>query len=691
MFEFWRFQSVNEQNYLLLEGQFNVYLILLSVAISSLAAYSCLIVIERMWFSNNAKTVKLWRVFGSIVFGLGVWAMHFTGMLAFMIPVPMSYDPGLTLLSLVPPIFGAFFAFQILSKQDFSAINIQMSALYLALGIGSMHFIGMEAMKMDVLMVYDFTLFVLSIVVAHLFACIAIYLIKLQNQSYNEEVHRRFFVSTIMGLSVAGMHYTAMGSVSFYAANGASNIGMHMSNAHMIALVVAFFAIVIVAATAFCSIVDNRLQIAESSVEASLTREKDIVNNLADGLIIVNETGVIDSINFMGLKMFDYKESLITGKNIQDLMPKFDRNTLPAEDVALLDHQTNIAMEAMRSNGQMFPVEVSISAMSTRHDDMRLFNCVIRDISARLELEQQLRQAQKLESMGQLAAGIAHEINTPTQYVSDNTVFLKDAFQSCLNTINSVKTLTESHQNQAIEDYPQQIMNELSQNDIGFMTEEIPLALDQSLEGLQRINKIVRAMKSFSHSSNYEKQNVDIAEAIESTITIARGEWRYVAKVETDFDENLPTVPCYRDEFNQVILNFVINAAHAIQERYADIDDCLGLIKISTQLSGNDAVIKIEDNGVGIPENIINRIFDPFFTTKDVGKGTGQGLNLAYSVITDLHKGKIKTESTPGEGTTFSIILPLEMAQENPSSIDNNQESELSDSTEGGYRESLTG
>ncbi|MCW8334841.1 MHYT domain-containing protein [Vibrio paucivorans] len=673
MFEFWRFQTVDETQYTLLHGEFTISLVILSVLVSSMAAYSSLIVIERMWYSNNPKTVQLWRVFGSIVFGLGVWAMHFTGMLAFMIPMPMSYDSTLTILSLFPPIIGAFFAFQILYRQQFTLIDMLVSALCLALGIGSMHYIGMEAMQMDVLMVYSFGLFLLSIVVAFIFASIAIYLIKLQHQYHSDNLFRRILVATVMGISVAGMHYTAMTAVSFYASHEMGMIGEHMSNTLSIALVVAFFVVIIFAATVLCSIVDSRLQAAESTLEASLSREKDIVNNLADGLIIVDSNGIIDSINLTGLNMFGFEESETKGKNLEDLMPSFNKQSLNNSAQSEHEHRSNLTMEGIKHNGNSFPIEVSLSTMSLQHDGKTLFNCVVRDISARLELEQQLRQSQKLESMGQLAAGIAHEINTPTQYVSDNTVFLKDAFQSCLTAISAIKTLSEQSTKEPSDNYPQEIIGIIEENDLDFVAEEIPLALDQSLEGLQRISKIVRAMKSFSHSSNHEMQQVDIAEAIESTVTIARSEWRYVAKVETDFDSSLPSIPCYRDEFNQVILNFIINAAHAIEEKFSD-SDTLGLIKVTTSSDGEYAIIAIEDNGTGIPDKIVNRIFDPFFTTKDVGKGTGQGLNLAYSCIVELHGGLIQTDTTPGEGTTFTIKLPLnnQSAQSEQEVVDEN-------------------
>ncbi|KLN65052.1 MHYT domain-containing protein [Vibrio sp. VPAP30] len=660
MIEFWRFKSVDLETYNLLQGEFHYSLVFLSILVSSLAAYSCLIVIERMWSSNELKTVSLWRLFGSVVFGLGVWAMHFTGMLAYMVPAQMSYHPGITALSFVPPVVGAYFAFQVLYSQRFSLLDIAISALYLALGIGSMHYLGMEAMQIDALMVYDFAWFILSIFIAFLFACISIYMIKIRNRHYGENATNRALIAPIMGLSVAGMHYTAMGAVSFYALESTPEMmGSHMNDAHNIALIVALFVLLICAATFVASIVDQRLQLAEHSIVQSKLREQDILNNLADGVIIVDQEGMIESVNDMGLRMFDYQREMIDNQNIEDLMPAFDKVSLQNGASSDLEHRSNLTTEGIKKDGRSFPIEVSLSAIAIRNQETKLFNCVIRDISKRMELEQQLRQAQKLESMGQLAAGIAHEINTPTQYVSDNTIFLKDAFQTCLNTIGQIRETVERSDNESVDDLRQHIKSEIVDSDMDFIAEEIPLALDQSLEGLQRIGKIVKAMKSFSHSSNHEMHQVDIAEAIESTITIARGEWRYVAEVETNFDSRLPAIPCYRDEFNQVMLNFIINAAHAIEERYGRQDGTLGTIKISTHLEGNSALIRIQDNGTGIPKDIINRIFDPFFTTKDVGKGTGQGLSLAYSVIVDLHKGTISTESTEGEGATFTISLPL--------------------------------
>jgi len=194
---------------------------------------------------------------------------------------------------------------------------------------------------------------------------------------------------------------------------------------------------------------------------------------------------------------------------------------------------------------------------------------------------------------------------------------------------------------------------------LAYLQEEIPQAIDQSLEGLERIAKIVRSMKEFSHPGMDEKTPIDINQAIETTINVSRNEWKYHADIETDLDPGLPNVSCLPGEINQVLLNLIVNAAHAIVNVVGESGD-KGLIRISTRLDGAWAEIRVSDTGTGIPEEIKQRIFDPFFTTKMVGKGTGQGLAIAYSVVVDKHGGVIDLESEEGKGTTFIISLPLE-------------------------------
>jgi PAS domain S-box-containing protein len=283
-----------------------------------------------------------------------------------------------------------------------------------------------------------------------------------------------------------------------------------------------------------------------------------------------------------------------------------------------------------------------------------------RDITERKVLEHQLRQAQKLESVGQLAAGIAHEINTPTQYVSDNTRFLRDAFEDVLKVQAKYSELTSAYRNgSATKELLAAVDKAVKDVDLEFLTSEIPKALEQSLEGTQRITKIVQSMKDFAHPGIAVKQACDLNKAIDSTITVARGEWKYVAEMVTDFDPSLPLIPCLQGEFNQVVLNMIINAAHAIGEAVGDGSKGQGKITISTRRVEPWVEIRISDTGKGIPESIRGRIFDPFFTTKQVGKGTGQGLAISHNVVVDKHGGTINLESTEGVGTTFIVRLPL--------------------------------
>jgi len=283
------------------------------------------------------------------------------------------------------------------------------------------------------------------------------------------------------------------------------------------------------------------------------------------------------------------------------------------------------------------------------------------DITDRRHLESQLAQAQKLESIGQLAAGIAHEINTPTQYVGDNTRFLKEAFEDMNRALKNYGQLFNAVKKNAVSDHLiQEVEKVVHETDIAYLMEEVPTAIEQTLEGLARVTKIVRSMKEFSHPGVDEKTTVDINDALENTITVARNEWKYVADVKTDFEVNLPLVACLPGELNQVFLNIIINAAHAISDASEDGSEKKGIITASTRSNGNSVKIRISDTGRGIPEDIQPRIFDPFFTTKEVGRGTGQGLAISHTVIVEKHGGSISYETELGKGTTFIIQLPIQ-------------------------------
>lgn len=283
-----------------------------------------------------------------------------------------------------------------------------------------------------------------------------------------------------------------------------------------------------------------------------------------------------------------------------------------------------------------------------------------REMADRRRMETELQQSQKLKSIGQLAAGIAHEINTPAQYVGDNARFLEDSFSDLVEVLNRQRQLLEAvKEGAAGPKLIESVESAMAAADLDYLLEEIPRAIQQSREGIERVAAIVAAMKDFSYPSGAEKMPVDLNRSIASTITVARNEWKYVAELETDFDESLPLVSCLPGEFNQVILNLIINAAHAVEEQLGEDRSALGKITVGTRRDGMWVEIVVSDTGTGVPEGIRDRIFEPFFTTKEVGKGTGQGLAVCYAVIVEKHGGTIRFESETGRGTRFIVRLPI--------------------------------
>ncbi|MDA7977413.1 MAG: response regulator [Pirellulales bacterium] len=331
----------------------------------------------------------------------------------------------------------------------------------------------------------------------------------------------------------------------------------------------------------------------------------------------------------------------------------------------------------LRSKTSHFVYTIILTAMNKPEDIVEAFQAGASDyvtkpfrdaellarvaVGARIvTLQAELAQAQKLESVGQLAAGIAHEINTPTQYVGDNTRFLKDAFSDIEHVLATLgRLLTAAQEGTVNPNLIAEAERAVQSSDMEYLLSEIPQAINQSLSGVERVAKIVRAMKEFSHPGGQQKALVRLSDAIETTVTVAHNEWKYVADVITDFDPTLPDVSCLPGELNQVLLNLIINAAHAIGDKTKENTE-KGRITVKTRRDDDWAEISVSDTGTGIPDHIRLRIFDPFFTTKGVGKGTGQGLAIARSVIVDKHGGSLSVTSKQGEGSTFVARIPIE-------------------------------
>ncbi|QBX56745.1 GHKL domain-containing protein [Nocardioides seonyuensis] len=287
---------------------------------------------------------------------------------------------------------------------------------------------------------------------------------------------------------------------------------------------------------------------------------------------------------------------------------------------------------------------------------------VIADVSARHAREVEAQHLSKLEALGRLSAGLAHEINTPIQFVGDNTRFLAECYETMLTLVCSYRDVLSPDGN-PMSWAERQVEIDRAEGiaDIDYLSEEVPLAIQQSLDGVERVASLVRAMKTFSHPGSREQSPANLNEALRATVTVAQNQFRYFADVELDF-EDLPPVVCNLGDLNQVFLNLVVNAADAIEETGRH-----GKITIATRTDDDDVVVSVSDTGGGMPEHLKLQIFEPFFTTKEVGRGTGQGLALVRAIV-NKHEGTISVDSHQGIGTTFEIRLPIQgcTAQEGP-------------------------
>ena len=291
--------------------------------------------------------------------------------------------------------------------------------------------------------------------------------------------------------------------------------------------------------------------------------------------------------------------------------------------------------DALRNHGTILEQQVRARTASLEKSNEQLRE----QIRLREAVQHELRLAQKLEAVGRLAAGIAHEINTPIQYVGDSVQFLKSAFSDMLAIVKTSDAALNT-----------------ADTDLSFLQAEVPAAIERIIEGLQRVAAIVRAMKEFAHAGGAGKQAADLNRALEATLQIARAEYKHVATIDLRCG-NIPEVLCNVGELSQAFLNLIVNAAHALADAGRDSES--GWIKIRTRFVDDSVELTFEDNGCGIPENLVNKIYDPFFTTKEIGRGSGQGLAIARSIIVDRHDGSIGVESLRSVGTRFTLRLPL--------------------------------
>jgi two-component system, NtrC family, sensor kinase len=414
---------------------------------------------------------------------------------------------------------------------------------------------------------------------------------------------------------------------------------------------------------------------------------RSIASSARVAIVVMDDSGRIIFWNPAAREVFGYGESEVLGRDAYALLVPEPCQQVYAETLERLRRigagsstGETIELCGRRKNGVEFPIELSMSIMGEGNG--RHVIAVVRDITDRtkvekelashqemleeevherseklLEAQRQVLQGEKLASVGRLAAGIAHEINTPIQYVGDNLHAIAQFLQDLRRVLDAYREgMDQAAKAGVAPETVEKAKAAEREHDLDFVLEDAPKAVAQALEGVQRVAQIVRAMKDFSHIKGGASSSIDINHCLESTLTVARNEYKYHADVKTDLGP-LPLISCYPSELNQVFLNLLINATHAIQDTGQR-----GLITVTTRADGEWVEVSIADTGGGIPEDIRDKIYEPFFTTKEVGKGTGQGLYIARQIIVGKHGGTLTFDSEIGKGTTFRIRIPIKLA-----------------------------
>lgn len=771
-----------------LDGSYSPILVLASYLIASLAAFCALTIArQNLGQKQNERPPVLWHLIGSVTMGIGIWSMHFTGMIAFQLPLPVEYHPGMTALSALPAIFASWIVLRLISSKQLQTRPLIIGGVLMGAGIGSMHYSGMAGMKINAMMFYDPAIFALSVIVAIALSIVSLYTtFKLSRVTTYPETVTRTFGALIMGAAVGTMHYTGM-AATYYFDICANPVPIEGYNPITFGGIVILANLLVIGFTTVAGVLDFNYRAATDHASKSqailsrvlestrqgylrldrdgkatevnaalcsiLGREKSelvganpseflpleqfesnrpifetlatgryeinlehksgkhipclyhatelkdrngnpdglvglitditelrereaksqehaenigsLLDSLSVGVLLIDDSGCIKLFNESCEQMFGFNRDDLIGEQAETLIcqknrPEFENYISPSTPRISRSH--TIELLAQRKDGSSFPIEFGANEVII--DCQIMLACAILDITVRIqeqkrrrELENEITQTSKLEAVGQLAGGIAHEINTPIQFVGDNLAYLETEFETIIPLLSKLNQSVNQDSAKKPTELDASALQELLEPiDFEFILSDIPLAIEQSRSGVKDVSQIILAMKEFSHPSAEQKESYNLARAIENTITISKSEWKNHAEIELKIAEDLPEIRCAPGAINQVLLNIVVNAAHAIE---AARTDTLGTITVRAFHENDTACIHISDTGTGISEEHKSKIFDPFFTTKDVGKGTGQGLAIAWDIVVKKHRGTLEVESSEGVGTTFKIHLPV--------------------------------
>jgi PAS domain S-box-containing protein len=394
---------------------------------------------------------------------------------------------------------------------------------------------------------------------------------------------------------------------------------------------------------------DERL----SAQSADLDRCAAILDVTGDSIVTMSLDGLIIDWNPAAAELYGYTREEVLGQSVTILCPAGASDIVEALGPVVAGMPATFETVQVRKDGSTVQTSLILSRICDRAGLARGVVAIARNISEQKTREAEFHQESKLESLGRLSAGLAHEINSPIQFVGDNARFLEEAYEELIRVVEVYRGLLDTSNPIGWLQRQERVREAEAGIDFDYLQKEIPSAVEQTLEGIDRVSTIVRAMKTFSHPGHKEQVPADLNEAVAATVTVTRHQINGVAALSLELAD-LPPVRCNIADLNQVLLNLIVNAADAIEETGQR-----GVITVATAVDGEDVVIRISDTGGGIPDDVRPKIFDPFFTTKDVGRGSGQGLPLARGVVQEGHGGSLTVESVLGQGTTFTVRIPI--------------------------------
>lgn len=652
--EFWRFLPADGVQGNPVPHSHSLLLVFCSLCIAVLAASILIPVIQRSTRSESKTFRRGWHLAGAIGIGIGVWGMHFTAMLALNLPITVAYDPVITAFSVVPAVVGSWLTILIMGVPNPSWKRMTTAALAMAVGIGAMHYTGMEAIITAAVMSYDIVLFVTSILIAFLLALAGLY----SQQRILRSKSQRFSAlagSLALGTAVTAIHHAAMAATRFHLIAG-NTADFAAGSKTLLAVEIVVVVSVIIGVILIGSIFDERQQNMHSMLRGSQAKFIAVIDSMPDAAIVVSLDGRIASMNKAVSKMFGCRRKDVAGLPVSNLLGA-DAMSVVDTAIARARQETDSSVHecdegGLRRNGSYFPVEIIVTPFEMGPEQ---YLCLlIRNIQVRRAEEQQLRRAQKLESIGHLAAGIAHEINTPTQYVADNLTFISDAWQELNEIVAQVSLIVANEPGKRSSDTWLKLREAAEHADIAYLQNEMPTALSECISGVSKIRDIVAAMVAITGPTGEIAEKTNINKEIQNVVALTRREWMEVAEFDLQLDDTVDLVMLTPGRFAQAIIHLISNAAHAIEDAN---DARKGIIGFTTTQADGNVTLTIKDNGCGIDANALSQVFDYFYTTKEPGRGSGQGLSVVHGTICDVHGGEIDIASEVGVGTAVTISL----------------------------------